>query len=108
MTREEAISYFEAWLKNYYEDEEVPPKLTPRVAKEALTALRPVSREQAEKAWKGCKHCDDEWGTCNPITHRFTLPPGGGIHFCPMCGRPLIDEAVDMVMRRLEEMKYGE
>ena len=71
----------------------------------ALSALRPVSREQVEKAWRGCKYCDEEWGTCNPITNRFTMPSRGGIRFCPVCGRPLTDEAVQMVMERLEAMK---
>lgn len=71
----------------------------------AISALRPVSREQAEKAWKGCKHCNKEWGTCDPITNRFTMPPRGGIQFCPMCGRPLTDEAVEMVLEKLETMR---
>ncbi len=70
----------------------------------ALSALRPVSREQVEKAWMGCKYCDEEWGTCNPITNRFTMPPRGGIRFCPMCGRPLTDEAVEIVMERVEAL----
>ena len=68
---------------------------------------RPVSREQVEKVFGGCKHCGEEWGTCNPITNRFTMPPPGGIRFCPMCGRPLTDEAVQMVMERLEALKDG-
>ena len=29
------------------------------------------------------------------------------VNFCPMCGRPLTDEAVDIVMKRLEAL-YGE
>ena len=66
------------------------------------SALRPVSQEQVEQVWGGCEWCDEEWGTCNPITNRFTMPPRGGIQFCPMCGRPLTDEAVEMVMERLE------
>ena len=70
----------------------------------ALTALRPVSREQVETAWKGCKHCTEEWGTCDPITNRFRMPPRGAIQFCPMCGRPLTDEAVEMVMERMEAL----
>ena len=69
------------------------------------TALRPVSRERVEKVWRGCKYCDEEWGTCNPITNRFTMPPRGGIRFCPMCGRPLTDEAVEMVMERMEAIE---
>ena len=66
---------------------------------------RPVSRERVEKVWRGCKYCDEEWGTCNPITNRFTMPPRGGIRFCPMCGRPLTDEAVEMVMERMDELQ---
>ena len=71
------------------------------------SALRPVSQEQVEHVWGGCEWCDEEWGTCNPITNRFTMPPRGGIRFCPMCGKPLTDEAVDMVMERMEGMENG-
>lgn len=70
----------------------------------ALSALRPVSREQVEKAFPECRYCNEEWGTCNPITNRFTMPPGDGIRFCPVCGKPLTDEAVQMVMERLEAL----
>lgn len=97
MTREEAIKQLES-LYDYCQN--ILWKDDCDAIKLALTALRPISREQAEKTWKGCKHCDDEWGTCNPITHRFTLPPGGGIQFCPMCSRPLTDDAMKIVMER--------
>ena len=30
-----------------------------------------------------------------------------GINFCPSCGAPMTDEAVDMVMERLEALKDG-
>ena len=102
MTREEAIKS----LKNIVEYWTYKPTEV-EAAKMAIAALRPISREQVEKVWRGCKYCDEEWGTCNPITNRFTMPPRGGIRFCPMCGRPLTDEAVEMVMERMEEMKNG-
>lgn len=70
-----------------------------------MEELYTLKNKQVEKAWMGCKYCDEEWGTCNPITNRFTMPPRGGIRFCPMCGRPLTDEAVDMVMERIEVFK---
>lgn len=70
----------------------------------ALSALLPVSREQVKKVFFGCEYCDEEWGTCSPATNRFTMPPNGGIRFCPMCGRPFTDEAVEMVMERLEAL----
>ena len=88
-----------------YSLDDMPPKQVVEALTMAADALRPVRWEQVEKAWKGCKHCNKEWGTCNPITNRFTMPPRGGIRFCPMCGRPMTDEAVQMVMERMEELK---
>ena len=76
----------------------------------ALSALRPVSREQVEKVWRGewvhthssdnfwtevwkCSHCDfeDNYGEC--------------FDFCPFYGAAQTDEAVQMVMERLEALK---
>ena len=116
MTREEAIALLNEQYeicKRIYDCSADQRKSYPNVPQfmealgMALSALRPVSREQVEKAWMGCQYCDEEWGTCDPITNRFTMPPRGGIRFCPMCGRPLTDEAVEMVMERLEALKDG-
>ena len=67
---------------------------------EELQDILEADREQVA----GCKYCHEEWGTCNPITNRFTMPPGE-IQFCPMCGKPLTAEAVDLVMQRLEALQ---
>ena len=102
MTREEAIVLLKmmfAFWANTHERTNVEMEMALNLA---LSALRPVSREQVEKVWMGCEYCDEEWGTCNPITNRFVMPPRGGIQYCPMCGKPLTDEAVQMVMERLE------
>ena len=104
MTREELRQWFAEWLDDYYDGLYSEDDLTPEVAESVLAALRPVSREQVEKVWRGCEYCGEEWGTCNPITNRFTMPPRGCIRLCPMCGKPLTDEAVDMVMKRLEAL----
>ena len=72
----------------------------------AIAALRGPTREQVEALPK-CDYCEAEWGTCDSTTNRFTMPPRGGIRFCPMCGRPLTDEAVEIIMQRLEELKDG-
>ena len=74
----------------------------------ALSALRPVSREQVEKAWTA------EW-TVDEFGHKCSkcgeyLPDGEDVRkpqFCPECGRAMTDEAVEMVMERLEAL-YGE
>ena len=116
MTREEAIALLNEQYeicKRIYDCSADQRKSYPNVPQfmealgMALTAIRPVSRERVEKAWMGCKYCDEEWGTCNPITNRFVMPPRGGIQYCPMCGKPLTDEAVEMVMERLEAL-HGE
>ena len=77
----------------------------------ALTALRPVSREQVEKVWRGewivqqdehkeyIKRCSK----CGfPISGWW-----GADKFCANCGAPMTDEAVEMVMERLEAL-YGD
>ena len=79
--------------------------------KAGLDALRPVSREQVEKVWRG------EWEPGNPICPICGKDKFDGLdadiwadwmpNFCPHCGAPMTDEAVDMVMERLEVLGYG-
>lgn len=108
MTQEETIINLEKLIALFHTASEqskmVDYSKIIETLKFAAAALCPVSREQVEKAWGGCECCDKEWGTCNPITNRFTMPPRGGIRFCPMCGKPLTDEAVQMVMERMEAL----
>ena len=77
----------------------------------ALSALRPVSREQVEKVWRGewiavreavrgykCSRCKAEAVLdCND---EFVLD-----NFCPRCGAAMTAEAVQMVMEKLEALK---
>ena len=93
----------------------------------ALSALRPISREQVEKVWRGgwiavreseitgfnpefaghdpiggykCSRCKAEAVLdCND---EFVLD-----NFCPRCGAAMTDAAVKMVMERLEALKNG-
>lgn len=64
--------------------------------KAALTALRPVSREQVERVWRGCPHCLNS-------SARQNL----GYQYCEHCGRPLTDKAVDIRLKELEALKDG-
>lgn len=90
--------------------------LTDETVDTLLTALRPVSREQVEKVWRGewmgsadgyadgelvydtweCSHCgyviDEE-------DDPDMLP-----QFCPKCYAAMTDEAVEMVVERLEAL----
>ena len=81
-----------------------------------IKALRPVSREQVEKVWRGCSWCNNEgkkpenW-ECSLLDDRgFSVVVGDEVvwtnaEFCPVCGKPLTDEAVQMVMERLEALQ---
>ena len=71
----------------------------------ALSALRPVSREQVEKVWRA------HW---NESTHLggfvycsrcgYNALEANNYTFCPKCGSPFTDEAVEMVIERMEEL----
>ena len=78
--------------------------------------IRPVSREQVEKVWRGewmgsaDGYADgelvyDTW-TCSECDHVIDEEddPDRLPQFCPHCGAPMTDEAVDMVMEKLEAL----
>ena len=121
MTREEAISILEEskrqneimrdnpstfWASHQMADGVKNAERRIAALDIALTALRPVSREQVEKAWKGewIGMTDDDgctWYECSQCEHdldSLEVPN----HFCPACGSPMTDEAVQMVMERVE------
>ena len=78
----------------------------------ALSALRTVSREQVEKVWRG-EWNQDEHGrvVCNRCGSMAAIGTENALHnakkydrFCFYCGAPMTDEAVEMVMRRMEDL----
>lgn len=76
----------------------------------AFSALRPVSREQVEKVWRGeWKHYLPPLGA-GDVQCRCTRcgrTPDVETPFCAWCGAPMTAEAVQMVMERLEALKDG-
>ena len=112
MTREEANEIVEDWNLCHYTPsreaaEAVISALDPL---EIISALRPVSREQVEKVWRGVwKHYLPPLGAGN-IQCRCTKcgrTPDVETPFCAWCGAPMTDEAAEMVMERLEAL-YGD
>ena len=110
MTREEAIKS----LKNIVEYWTYKPTEV-EAANMPIAALRPISREPAEKVWKGERN-QDEHGrvVCSRCGSICAIGTKNALHnakkydrFCFFCGAPMTDEAVEMVMERLEEMKNG-
>ena len=103
MTRNEAISYLSQIYVNTY-SERYRDALGV-----ALSALRPIGREQVDKVWKGEWLHDPETGyeCCEDCRHTICLNDylnGNPPPFCEFCGSPMTDKAVDMVMERLEAL----
>ena len=100
MTREEAIEYFKMKV---FAREAIGNDIGAdyEAYKIALSALRPVSREKVEKVWRGCEKCN---GAGEYSRYAENLTKTLLAKYCPHCGRPLTDEAVDMVMERLEAL----
>lgn len=114
--REEAIKLnaqnhlgkkYAAGCEGYYQDRI-------ELADAALSSLRPVSREQVEKVWRGCPYCKEDGEGYVQKFGAYSIQNGElttghckpqKIKFCPHCSRPLTDEAVEMVMERLEQIK---
>ena len=125
MKREEAVETIE-FAKTYIRKD----GLIKQALDLALTALRPVSREQVEKVWRGkwekhhkhrggfrrvkgiddmgeqheveiderCEYDDLYCSECGKQS------PDNFLNFCAYCGASMTDEAVEMVMERLEAL----
>ena len=116
MTREEAsvlLKMMFAFWANTHERTNVEMEMALNLA---LSALRPVSREQVEKVWRGewmaldecsnegvyCKRCKKKVYRIEYANEKMRSP------FCPACGAAQTDEAVQMVMERWKEAIDGE
>ena len=110
MTREEIIEAYESavfssGLSAAAGNEEAARDY--ELLKAGLDALRPVSREQVERMrgeWiaVGAITCK-----CSRCQHSELSTRANEYLFCPACGAPMTDEAVQMVMERLEAL-HGE
>ena len=120
MTKEEAIERFEKQLTaaqavldsgfgTNLGESDLLYRRRKEMAEIALSALRPITREQVEKVWRGewmfpifadQKDAKDLRCQCSECGSIET--PLARHRFCPSCGAPMTDEAVDLVMERLE------
>lgn len=113
MTQEEAIVNLEKLIALFHTASEQSKMVDYSKIIETLefaaAALRPVSRDRIEKVWSGCHECSgcklciwNETKKCNDCKNRNSFRPLSD--FCPRCGKPLTDEALEMVMERLEAL----
>ena len=117
MTREQAIKLLEypiyKWSMDW--DEREDGLNYSEVIELAISALRPVSREQVEKVWRS-EWNQDELGrvVCNRCGSMAAIGTENALHnakkydrFCFYCGAPMTDEAVDIRLKELEALKDG-
>lgn len=121
MTKEEAFKQYEEWCNLGFGHSTMPSS---EVLVMAMDALRPITREQVEKARGKWEWFDEivgtpidgyerEWGwqcsKCKTVLpDEFDNPDDSpAMRFCQWCGAPMTDEAVDMVMERMEALGYG-
>lgn len=114
MTREEAISELQpcvdTWNKWMLPGSPSLDRYKEAV-KMALTALRGPTREQVRNLqgewlfpiFVGQKEANDPRCQCSECGSVET--PLARHRFCPSCGAPMTDDAVDIVMERLEALK---
>ena len=117
MTKEEAIERFEKQLTaaqavldsgfgTNLGESDLLYRRRKEMAEIALSALRPITREQVEKI-RGEWHRHYKSGIHagnGVVCSKCDMWNNRPAHFCPSCGVPMTDEAVDMVMERLEAM----
>ena len=112
MTQEEAIINLEKLIALFHTASEQSKMVDYSKIIETLefaaAALRPVSREQVEEAWRG------EWkhylpplraGDVQCRCTRCGRTPDVETPFCAWCGAPMTDEAVEILLKRLEALK---
>ena len=110
MNREEAINRIENHME-VHGIGEYPHIALKEALDMAITALRPVSREQVEKVWRGKWELVRRMAAsieCKcPKCQRTVIFTGKPANFCEKCGSANTDEAVDMVMEKMEALKDG-
>lgn len=108
MTREEAVEILSGlrpgcWEKPVYTESEKCEAFDM-----GISALRPVSREQVERMrsrWITVVEVDGkQYSKCAACQTELDCLEDA-YSFCPHCGAPMTDEAVEMVMERLEALK---
>lgn len=110
MTREEAYQKFSEWRNLGFGHSTMPGS---EVLVMAMKSLRPITREQVEKMrgewmfsiFEGQVDANDPRLQCSECGSIET--PLATHQFCPRCGAPMTDEAVDILWKRLEAMRDG-
>ena len=72
----------------------------------AVAALQGPTREMVERMFPGCDFCKKELDDYPYIVAHSDYSSSDTCYepgYCPICGRPLTDEAVDMMLEKWKE-----
>ena len=123
MTREEASKILRDMLPGPIVPPVHPGSQKQETIQVALAALRGPTREMVERIFTGCDNCKPCCGTCESMYKwdRYGKPQEcdgckesgyknykSDSRFCECCGKPLTDEAVDMMLEKWKEAVDGE
>ena len=98
MTQQEAIKAWDKWIENGYSHSVMPNSMALVMA---YNALRSPTRKQVKKLRGEVNKVDKFLYACSKCGSFIDR----GDDFCCRCGAPLTDEAVDIVMQKLEALK---
>ena len=73
-----------------------------------LNTLRPITREQVEKMqreWMPIHGLAEYYCSCCGVEFEIHSYDKQRYRFCPYCGAPMTDKAVDILWKRLEAMQ---
>ena len=110
MTREEIIKAYESAVFSSGLSAAAGNEQAARdyeLLKAGLDALRFPTREMVERMFPGCALCN--WGGLDYVgvdgdgIYLSKPPKNEKFRFCPVCGKPLTDEAVDMMLEKWKE-----
>ena len=112
MTREETITNLEKLAALFHTESEQSKMVDYSKIIETLefaaAALRPITREQVEKVRGEWIIQQDEHREFTKKCPKCGFPISGwwgADKFCANCGAPMTDEAVETIMKRMEEMR---
>ena len=114
MTREEAIAILQDKhdeCKAFYDLAAHPEDAYPgtkeymEALQMALAALRGPTREQVEKCFGSMWEFDDEDFDYDWHCGKCECPTNVRPNFCPRCGAAMTDEAINILLKRLEALK---
>lgn len=100
MTQKDACNRYERWYDLGFGHSTMPDS---EVLIMAMNALEPADPETVRSRWKRCSHCADGTsvdGQTIMLGNKGWQP----LNFCPICGAPITEKGVQMILKNLERL----